>query len=177
MSRLLACGVASLALHAGLLTAGAWGLGRVVPPAVEVTGGPTSVALVVYAPEQVSALDPSDLRLPRESAPVPLRAPSVSVRLDGTERATPRYARNPPPPYPWEAFVQRQQGRVDLLVDVDEQGRPRRVAVEHSSGSRFLDEAARTAVQGWRFVPARRGPQPITSMCRVPIQFRLEDAP
>ncbi|GEM_PF-5347988 len=176
MNRLLTCGAASLALHTGLLTAGGWGGGR-VPRAVEVTGGLTSVALVVYAPGRVSALDPSDPTLPHDSAARPPRAPSVSVRLEGAEQAAPRHARNQSPPYPLAAFVHRQQGRVELLVHVDEQGRSQRVVVERSSGSPFLDEAARTAVLGWVFVPARRGARPVTSVCRVPIHFRLEDAP
>ena len=177
MKRWLACGAISLALHAGLLTAAGWG-GRFTPPAAEVTGGPTSVALVVYAPERVSAIEPSRpgiAQIPEPALPRPPRAAGASVRLDGAEQATPRYARNPPPPYPWEAFVHRQQGRVDLLVEVDAQGRARRVTVERSSGSAFLDAAARTAVLGWEFTPARQGARPIASVCRIPIHFRLEE--
>ena len=37
-----------------------------------------------------------------------------------------------------------------------------------------LDEAARNAVQRWKFVPARRGDEPVSAWVIVPISFVLE---
>jgi protein TonB len=38
-----------------------------------------------------------------------------------------------------------------------------------------LDEAAFKAVQGWTFVPARRGDTPVAHMVEVPIRFQLKN--
>jgi protein TonB len=48
------------------------------------------------------------------------------------------------------------------------------VSVDTSSGSTALDEAALDAVRKWRFVPAKRGAQPVEAWHLVPIVFRLE---
>ena len=44
-----------------------------------------------------------------------------------------------------------------------------------SSGASLLDEAAIKAVQGWTFVPARRGDSPIPHPVEVPIRFQLKN--
>jgi protein TonB len=38
-----------------------------------------------------------------------------------------------------------------------------------------LDEAAVSAVEGWRFVPAKRGDTPVASTVMVPINFKLDN--
>jgi len=48
------------------------------------------------------------------------------------------------------------------------------VELEKSSGSATLDNAAREAAKGWRFVPARRGADPVEAWVLVPVVFRLE---
>ncbi|HUF81333.1 MAG TPA: TonB family protein [Burkholderiales bacterium] len=100
----------------------------------------------------------------------PARAPVTPPSLAAT------YLSNPPPGYPQAARRAGEQGTVTLRVLVRRDGSPASVEVESSSGSRRLDAAARDAVSGWRFVPARRGADPIESWVRVPIVFRLEGA-
>ncbi|MBX9812819.1 MAG: energy transducer TonB [Burkholderiales bacterium] len=84
------------------------------------------------------------------------------------------YLRNPPPPYPLVARRNGEQGTVTLKVLVTREGIPASVAVEKTSGSSHLDNAALETVRTWRFVPARQGTQPVEAWVLVPIVFRLE---
>jgi protein TonB len=60
-------------------------------------------------------------------------------------------------------------------VVVSPDGEALAVEIERGSGHERLDAAARRAVAGWRFVPARRGDVPIQASVLVPIVFRLDD--
>lgn len=68
----------------------------------------------------------------------------------------------------------REEGRVVLRVRVSADGLPATVELRTSSGSGRLDRAAQSAVERWRFVPARRGSQPIEAWVLVPIEFKLQ---
>jgi periplasmic protein TonB len=48
------------------------------------------------------------------------------------------------------------------------------VQIRDSSGYVRLDEAARDTVQRWRFVPAKRGTQPVPAWVLIPIAFGLD---
>ena len=81
----------------------------------------------------------------------------------------------PPPPYPIEARRRGASGVVTLRVRVDAQGRPVEAAVESSSGSRLLDEAARKFVLArWHFIPATLAGTPIEAIALIPINFVIE---
>ena len=84
------------------------------------------------------------------------------------------YLKNPAPRYPLIARRNGEQGTVTLRVLVTREGRPASVSVERTSGSAHLDSAALETVKTWRFVPARRGREPIETWVLVPIVFRLE---
>lgn len=86
------------------------------------------------------------------------------------------YLQNPPPRYPLSARRNGEEGTVLLRVLVTPEGRPGKVELERSSGSAVLDGAALEAVEHWRFVPARRGSEPVEAWVRVPLVFRLEAA-
>jgi protein TonB len=96
----------------------------------------------------------------------PLTLPSLSAD----------YLHNPRPAYPLSARRLGQSGLVVLRVRVSEAGRPAEVRVARSAGVDALDRAALEAVQGWTFVPARRGDTPVAAWVEVPVRFRLEDA-
>jgi protein TonB len=85
------------------------------------------------------------------------------------------YLNNPPPDYPPVARRMRVEGTVVLRALVDTTGRAEELLVEQTSGAPLLDEAALNAVRKWRFVPARRGPEPIARWVEVPVRFRLND--
>ncbi|MDD3650540.1 energy transducer TonB [Immundisolibacter sp.] len=83
------------------------------------------------------------------------------------------YLNNPPPTYPPLSRRLGEQGRVLVRVFVDPSGAPAQVELRESSGHRRLDDAAAAAVRRWRFVPARRGDEPVGAWVLVPISFNL----
>lgn len=97
------------------------------------------------------------------SAELPTTAPHVNAA----------YLRNPPPTYPPRSRRLGEQGRVLLRVHVDSKGAPNEVRLHESSGHPRLDAAAEAAVKRWRFVPARRGQEPVAAWVLVPIAFNL----
>ena len=88
--------------------------------------------------------------------------------------AAPDYLHNPPPEYPEEARLSRQQGVVTLLVDVSPEGSVLKVSLQRSSGYRRLDEAALRVAKDWKFKPATAAGQPIRSQVEVPVRFKLQ---
>lgn len=103
---------------------------------------------------------------PAAAEPVPVSA----ARFDAD------YLHNPAPAYPAMSRRNGEEGRVQLSVRVSAQGRAEQVEVRHSSGYPRLDDVAASTVRQWRFVPARRGDEPISATVLVPIVFRLEAA-
>ncbi len=104
---------------------------------------------------------------PQAIAPAP---PVTPPRLDAT------YLQNPPPRYPLVARRRGEEGTVTLRVHVRRDGVPVSVALEKTSGSSALDNAALEAVRAWRFAPARQGAEAVDAWVLVPIVFRLEGA-
>ncbi len=134
-------------------------------------------------PAQTPVLVPAEPTAVAESTPAPpLAAAPVSrpeQKAEGTAAVTPptyhaAYLRNPPPRYPLVARRNGEQGTVTLRVLVTREGLPASVSVEKTSGSNHLDSAALETVKTWRFMPARRGDQPIETWVLVPIVFKLE---
>lgn len=102
----------------------------------------------------------------------PSSAPQIttitSARFDAA------YLHNPHPEYPPLSRRLGEEGKVLLKVRVTPEGRPAAVDLEKSSNFDRLDEAARQAVARWRFIPAKRGDEPIEASVIVPIVFRLD---
>jgi len=93
--------------------------------------------------------------------------PLPGVRLE--------YANAPAPAYPRDALREGIRGTVLLQVLVDVDGRPLQVDVQHSSGDRRLDIAARKQVlQHWRFHPAMQDGHAVQAIGLVPIAFNLD---
>jgi TonB family protein len=86
-----------------------------------------------------------------------------------------RYSDTPKPAYPESARRENREGRVLLRVLIDDQGKPKSVEINRSSGHDALDGAAAEAIKRWRFSPARAGETPVESWVSVPIDFRLTD--
>ncbi|HRF05430.1 TonB family protein [Accumulibacter sp.] len=121
----------------------------------------TSFAVAPQAPSTAVEAPPA----PPPAAPVPV----VGARFDAD------YLRNPSPVYPSASRRLGEEGRVILRVTVSAEGLPERVEIKQTSGFRRLDEAARAAVERWRFVAARRGATAIESSVLVPLQFNLQN--
>jgi protein TonB len=84
------------------------------------------------------------------------------------------YLAAPPPRYPIEAIRESLTGTVTLRVLVDVDGTPLDVQIEHSSGHRVLDAAARKQVLGkWRFKPAMENGRAVQAIGLVPVVFNL----
>lgn len=138
-------------------------------------------------------------RAPTSQAATPVANPTpvtdtAQVMNEGTELADPveegepvgtfnagtpsletlAYDVHPAPRYPRQALRAGKQGTVTLLVLVDEQGWPKSVEVQNSSGHRELDRTAREHVLAkWRFHPAQRQGRAISAYALVPIEFRV----
>lgn len=117
-----------------------------------VAGEAVSVAEGVRAIEGLSAESPQPITAPRFDA---------------------AYLHNPSPEYPAAARRMREQGMVLVRVLVSSDGTAMQVSIEQGSGSSRLDEAAEDAVRQWRFVPARRGTEPVEAWVLVPVEFKL----
>jgi periplasmic protein TonB len=140
------------------------------PPEPVMLAAPTPAPAVMSAPP-----------LPPEPPPVPevQAPPPAPVAAAPAEPVTPPifnadYLDNPKPVYPLASRRSGQQGRVILRVLVNVSGTADEVQVRDSSGHVRLDEAARDTVQRWRFVPAKRGAQPVAAWVLIPITFGLD---
>ncbi len=115
---------------------------------------------------------PTAAPAPEKTAPGPIAAapqPIIAARFDAA------YLNNPSPRFPRMSRRVGEQGKVLLRVLVSESGAASDVRLHQSSGHSRLDEAARSAVSRWTFVPARQGDRPIASWVIVPIEFKLEN--
>ncbi len=132
--------------------------------------------------ERVDAAAPI-VALAPEISPTPVvvaKAPKAPAAPGPAEAVEPphfdvAYLNNPRPAYPPIARKLGLEGLVVLRVQVNARGAPEQVAVAQTSGTSVLDDAALRAVQGWTFVPARRGETPIAHVVEVPVRFQLKD--
>jgi protein TonB len=149
---------------------------------------PIAKALPKPAEPQPVLTLPADAPSPAVAPPQP-PAPPVAVPADAAPAAPAAakpvlpltqpifnadYLDNPAPAYPSLARRSGEQGRVMLRVLVNPAGRADDVQVRASSGSARLDESARATVLRWKFVPAKRGDEPVAAWVLIPITFRLE---
>lgn len=148
-----------------------------VPPPKPVAKRPRPPVPVLAAAPRAEA-PPSSFLVPEAPAePAPSAAPQAA---EAAAVAPPplvppvfnaAYLDNPPPQYPPASRRLGEKGRVVLRIFVSADGRAERIEVGASSGFARLDEAARAAVAGWRFVPARRGDAQVAAWVQVPIVF------
>ncbi|MBN2069052.1 MAG: energy transducer TonB [Opitutales bacterium] len=80
----------------------------------------------------------------------------------------------PAPRYPMAARERNQQGKVVLVVFINEDGAVKKVRISESSGHKVLDRCAvKTVLDSWQFEPARRGDKRLASSITVEVSFRL----
>lgn len=77
------------------------------------------------------------------------------------------------PEYPELARDAGIEGKVTLLLLVDEKGKVLRASVENSDVTPAMERAALEAARKSRFHPARQGARPVKAMVAVPFYFRL----
>lgn len=125
---------------------------------------PTSVPAPAAAPPPAAP----PVTAPAEPGPVPAPV-AVTPPIFNAD-----YLANPAPPYPALSRRTREQGRVILRVHVTPGGTVDEVEVRASSGHARLDDSALETVRRWKFIPAKRGAEPIAAWVLVPISFGLE---
>ena len=99
----------------------------------------------------------------------PAPAPVIPPRTDAS------HLNNPAPVYPPIARRMGEQGQVLLDVHILPDGSVGEVKLKRSSGFSRLDESAMQAVRRWRYVPARRGSEPIAYWYVQPVNFTLDN--
>lgn len=110
--------------------------------------------------------EPAPSAAPQAAEAVPVALPPLVPPVFNAD-----YLDNPSPQYPPASRRLGEKGRVVLRILVSAEGRAERIEIGTSSGFARLDEAAREAVAGWRFVPARRGDTQVAAWVQVPIAF------
>lgn len=142
------------------------------PPVLAMTpeqqASPASPPVVAAPPEAAPSPAPATPPAAAPAASAAAGAPLVAARYNAA------YLNNPEPRYPPLSRRLGEEGKVLLKVRVGANGLPLAVDLEKSSNFARLDEAARQAVSGWRFVPARRGDEAVEASVFVPIVFRLD---
>lgn len=115
--------------------------------------------------DSMASIEVPAIAVPATDAP-PMPAGNVGASVD--------YAFAPPPPYPAVSLRRGSEGTVWLRVEIDAAGTPMNVDVEHSSGDRALDAAARAQVlKRWRFKPAMLDGTPVRATALVPVVFSI----
>jgi protein TonB len=140
------------------------------------------IVLASLSPETVLTIQKEG---PSEPVPSPSRDPSAEEETKQVAKYPslaegevtlihPKYADNPKPLYPKEARKKGFQGEVVLKVEVLSNGLVGQVEVKKSSGHEILDRSALSAVRHWKFFPATRGENAISSWVNIPIKFQLQ---
>jgi len=101
-------------------------------------------------------------------------AKETSSAAKGAFQAQPDDLHNEPPEYPEESRIALEQGVVILRVEVTAAGEPASVSILKSSGFFRLDQAARGAVEHWRFHPGMTAGTPVASEADIPVHFKLQ---
>ncbi len=143
---------------------------------------------VPITPREVVAAKPETPEPPRETATAPPAiAPSAPAAIPTPSAPPPAPAKtgvsipaayaagNRKPIHPALSRRYGEQGAVMLRVFVNADGTAGKIEIKTSSGYPLLDEAAREAVQTWRFLPASVDGKPVGEWYQVPIQFKLQN--
>ncbi|WP_068368504.1 energy transducer TonB [Kerstersia gyiorum] len=104
--------------------------------------------------------DPEDWNDPNPADPI-VSKPAISNQVT--------------PDYPAIARRMGQEGIVEILVRLDDKGKPDGIAIAATSGHARLDDAAIAAVRQWQFTPARtKSGKAVESALTIPITFVLK---
>jgi protein TonB len=112
-------------------------------------------------------VDLKDLPIP---APPPLTEPSIYIGFD----TQPRLLMPAKPDYPELARKAEIEGRVTILVTIDESGRVIRAAVGHSDAEIFNQAAIQAAFE-YVFSPAEQNGIPVRATIAIRFKFTLNE--
>lgn len=143
---------------------------------------PVSERTPTTTPESASAPEPAPLPAPEAGGNQDGRSheavASAETSGKGSDeliqpRSNASHLNNPAPDYPAISRRIGEQGNVSLSVYILADGRVGDIRLRQSSGYPRLDQAAIEAVRRWRYVPARRGNEPIDYWYGQTIIFSL----
>jgi protein TonB len=107
-------------------------------------------------------------------APEPVATAPIVVEPGVLQRDLEPVA-TPDPVYPPAAFRQGVGGWVEVEYTVNERGATMDVAVVAAEPRGVFDEAAVTAVAGWKYRPRVVNGRPVAQRTSVTLQFNVED--
>lgn len=121
------------------------------------------------APTAISAV------LPAESSPAvgPPVAPAETAPM-AIDASALTCTRRTPPEYPPQSRRLREEGAVQVQMELDADGRVISAVVIHGSGHSRLDAAAIEAVRQWHCQPARRSGTAVSAVAIQTFEFRLQ---
>ena len=126
--------------------------------------------------EAAIAAAPPVAEAPAVAAPAPPAPPPAPAPVrTGVSISASYAASNRPPMQPARSLRNNEEGKVILRVQVQADGSAGEVQIRTSSGFPLLDEAARSAVQTWRFNPATSDGKAVAEWYLVPIIFKLSN--
>lgn len=139
---------------------------------------PPSERAPVAPPQPPAATTEPEVAAESTPAPASPAAPATSGDSSATGPVTPprsdaAHLNNPKPVYPAVSRRLKEEGTVVLDVFIQTDGSVGDVRVKRSSGYPRLDEAALTAVRRWKYVPARRGSEPLALWHSQSLVFSL----
>jgi len=146
------------------------------PPSLALPAAPRiAEPAITFAAETTQAAtrsEPAEVGSAAASPPIVVEAPPAP-------RAVPpsalRYVLPPSPDYPAASRRLGESGTVLLRVVVDTQGRPKRIALQRSSGFARLDEQALAAMRQARFAPCTEHGMPIECESSAALAYDLEN--
>ncbi|ALM72844.1 energy transducer TonB [Vibrio vulnificus] len=105
----------------------------------------------------------------------PASSASQGVSSQPTLIEKPSFMEKPvQPKYPRVAQKRGIEGTALFELWIDEQGKLTQLLLITSSGAKMLDDAARKAIQQWKFTPHAENGQKMPSRVRVPVRFSLD---
>lgn len=129
-------------------------------------------AVTAPPPEPPSPPQPATAAVAQAPAPAP--EPKEAAAPVTPPRADAAMLNNPAPAYPALSRRLREEGRVLFDVYILPDGSVGQIKLKRSSGFPRLDEAALEAVRRWRYIPAKRGNEPIPYWYVQPLDFQLD---
>jgi protein TonB len=121
-------------------------------------------------PPAVPLAPPAPPAPPTPPSPPPAQPAPPAVQLPSSNAD---YLNNPKPVYPAMSKRLGEQGKTIVRVLIGFDGLPKSASIRESSGYERLDEAARTAVLSWRYVPGKRNGVVEPMEFNVPINWVL----
>jgi protein TonB len=105
----------------------------------------------------------------------PVRPPDPPTLVLVQARPDPRYAGLFQPPYPPAMLRMQMEGSVTVRVTIAPDGRVTDVALVSAADPAFFEATRRQALARWRFTPATRDGQAISSEKLMTVRFNLTD--